>query len=238
MLGVAFVGALIVFTVDARREAESVPEPETQPDVMRWLILSAGGAPEGSSSWTNLILGSLSSDTVELVDLSVGSANAIDLSQRIAAYPGDYAFDLATIWVGPEDLLAGSELQTFELILSQILRSLATSTGGIVVGNIPNLTPELVAAQLAKHDAIKAVIEQWNSSIARLTTAYNGTLADFSDPPVDEAAGVHWLQGTTFAPDEEGQREIARRFAVAMTEAVERQMNPAASYPAQETGPS
>jgi hypothetical protein len=241
MLGVALVGALIAFTVDARREEreENIKSEITAiPEVIRWLNLSAEGSVDSGSNWTSLIRDSLSIDTVDLVNLSSESAKASDLYRRFNGYSGDKQFDIVTVWAGAEDLLAGIDLLVFEQSLAAILQSVNGPGTLIVVANIPDLTPELVAAQLAKHDAVKAVIEQWNGSIARLTAANNATLADLHQPMSDGPPPVHWLSGTTFLPDEAAQREVARQFAVAMTSAVEHRMSDHLALDNEESAPT
>ncbi len=238
MLGVALVGVLIAFTVDARREATIDSETSPIPDVIRWLNLSSVGSADSGTNWTSLILDSLSSDTVELVNLSSESAKATDLYQQFGEYAGDKQFDIVTIWTGPEDLLAGTDLLVFEQSLAAILHTVNGPGALVVVANIPDLTPELVAAQLAKHDAVKAVIEQWNGSIARLGSASSASLADLYQLDHDKSHAPHWLSGTTFFPNDAAQREVARQFAVAMTSAVENRMTDHQSFDGQGSAPA
>jgi hypothetical protein len=222
MLGVAFAGALVVFTVDARREATVQPVTSPSHQVMKWVNLSANDAANPAANWTDIIHNSLGPESVDFTNLATEGAKSAELNQRLLFRERSAQIDIATVWVGPEDLLAGTPLNEFEHSFAKLLQQLDSFDAIVVVGNIPNLTPELVAAQLAKHDAVQAVIEQWNGSIARLTAAGGGMLANLHDAPQEIANPPHFLSGTNFLPDDEAQEFIAQRFATAMAAAIER----------------
>lgn len=222
MLGVAFVGALVVYTVDARREVTAQPDTSPSHQVMKWVNLSANDAANPAEGWTDIILKSLDPESVDFINLATEGAKSEELNQRLLFRERSARIDIATVWVGPEDLLAGTPLNEFEQSFATILHQLDLFGAIVVVGNIPNLTPELVAAQLAKHDAVQAVIEQWNGSIARLTAAGGGVLADLHDGPQKGVNIPHFLSGTNFLPDDAAQDFIAQRFATAMAAALER----------------
>lgn len=225
MLAIALVGTLVVFTADARQNAEAERPPAVIPDVLQWLNISAESTAESGASWNSRLLASMDRDSIELIDLASPGAKIVDLRERLAELAEDADFDIATVWAGPEDLLAGTPLEVFEQTLASLLLLLQARGPVVVVGNIPDLTPELVAAQLAKHDAVKAVIEQWNGSIARLAAAMGATIANLHETAQTENSALHYLNGTSFQPDESTHQAIARRFAQAMTEALEKRLN-------------
>jgi hypothetical protein len=221
MLGIAFVGALVVFTVDARREATAQRDSSPTLQIMKWVNLSANDAANPAASWTEIILNSLGPESADLINLATEGAKSAELNQRLLFRDRSARIDIATVWVGPEDLLAGTPLNEFEQQFASLLQQLDSFGAIVVVGNVPNLTPELVAAQLAKHDAVQAVIAQWNGSIARLIAAAGGALVDLHDSPRESANTLHFLSGTNFLPDEAAQDFIAQRFAMAMATAIE-----------------
>jgi hypothetical protein len=220
MLGVALVGALVVFTADARRESAIEQIASKLPDLLIWVNLSAADAAQSDENWTQILLGSLDADSVEFVNFASDGASASELTATLAEREDLDQIDIATLWVGPEDLLSGTPLEVFELSFAVILQQLVSRSALVVGANIPDLTTELVAAQLAKHDVVQQVIEQWNSSIARLVSAAGGTIVDLHGPTSRGVMTYQFLRDTSLHLDEAAQEFVARHFAEALTEAL------------------
>src|SRR4051812_36795558 len=140
MLGIAFVGALVVFTADIRQDAEVERPSVALPAVLQWLNVSAESTPVSGVSWTATLLSTMDQSSVELVNLATPGARVIDLQKRLAERADDVEFDIATVWAGPEDLLAGVPLDDFEQMLASLLLLLQPQGSVVVVGNIPDFT--------------------------------------------------------------------------------------------------
>jgi hypothetical protein len=130
--------------------------------------------------------------------------------------------DVATVWLGPEDLLAGTQILEFEECLGMMLSWLASKQVTILVGNLPDLTAELVAAQLAELNAVRPVIDQWNAAIARLVASCDACLVELDQSLDPIRSPIRYLYTIKFDPNPEAQSFVADRFAAAMGAALGR----------------
>jgi hypothetical protein len=218
MLVVAMIGALIAFTAEAKREPQPVIEAAPKP--IKWVNVSSTDATSADANWLSLIHSDLQENLAVITNLATPGATADQLAQLLKSSEPVESIDVATIWVGPEDLLAGAPLAEFEESLSYILDYMSARRARIIVGNLPDLTSELVNARLALHDVVRPVIEQRNSSIARLTAAHCGILVDFHSGGDNDQRTLRFLNGTRFEPDADAQEYVATKFASAMSDAL------------------
>ena len=221
MLVVALIGALIVFTSDAIRDSHEQGNSADFSGPIRWLNVSASDGVDPDQSWVSQINAGFSIEVIELTNLASPGATANQLAQLIRAGDPEAEVDIATVWIGVEDFLAGTQILEFEECLGSILSWLTAKRATILVGNLPDLAPELVAAKLADARAIHPVLDQWNASIARLSSSFSVTLVDLNQPLDPTHSSVRFLYSTSFDPNPEAQTFIADRFAAAMAEALE-----------------
>jgi hypothetical protein len=226
MLAIALIGTLIVFTADAIRESRDQAKSADSSRPVQWLNLSASDGIDPDHSWVWQINARLSPEIIEITNLASPGATASQLAQLLQAGDPDTEIDIATIWIGAEDFLAGTQILEYEECLGSILSGLAARHTVVLVGNLPDLAPELVAAKLADTRAVRPVIDQWNATIARLTSSYGGTLIDVDQPLDPTHSPIRYLYMTRFEPNPEAQSYIADRFAAAMEEALGQNISP------------
>jgi hypothetical protein len=217
MLVIALIGVLVVFTSDAIRETKAQNPSEVSSKPVQWLNLSGTDAVDQDLSWVDQIRADSPQDEFVLTNLATPGATASQLAQLLLAGDSDAEVDIATLWIGPEDFLAGIQILEFEEYLNSILAWLTSKQATILVGNLPDLTAELVAAKLAELNAVRPVIEQWNAAIARLTTSYGATLVELDQTLEPSRSPIRYLYMTRFEPNLEAQSFVADQFAAAMS---------------------
>jgi GDSL-like Lipase/Acylhydrolase family len=217
MLVIALIGVLIVFTSDAIREANAQSQSETASKPVQWLNLSGTDAINQDLNWVNQIRAHLPRDDIELTNLATPGATAGQLAQLLYASDADAEVDVATLWVGPEDFLAGIQILEFEENLNAILSWLNSKQATILVGNLPDLTAELVAAKLADLNAVRPVIDQWNASIARLATSHGATLVELDQSLDPTRTPIRYLYLTRYEPNLEAQTFVADQFLAVLS---------------------
>ena len=220
MLVVALIGALIVFTTDAIRESQNEEQTAKADRTIQWLNLSGGDAVDPDFSWISLIWKTLPQDGIVLTNLATPGATASQLALLLCSGDPDVEVDLATVWIGPEDFLAGTQILEFEEHFATILSWLTAKQAEILVGNLPDLTTELVAAQLAEFNAVRPVFDQWNASIARLTASFGGVIVELDQPLDLGRSPIRFLNATKFDPNSEAQAFVGQRFFDALTPAL------------------
>jgi hypothetical protein len=217
MLVIALIGALVVFTSDAIRDSKVRNQCELPSKPVDWLHLSGSDAADPDTSWVNQIHASLSQQVIVLTNLATPGATAGQLAQLLNAGDTEVEVDVATLWIGPEDFLAGIQILEFEEYLNSILTWLEARKAITLVGNLPDLSAELVAAKLADPKAVHPVIAQWNASIARLSTSHGATIVELNEPLEPARSPIRYLYTTKFDPNPEAQAFVADQFAAAMS---------------------
>jgi hypothetical protein len=217
MLVIALIGALVVFTSDAIRDSKVLYQSELPSRPVHWLHLSGSDAADPDASWVNQIHASLSQEMISLTNLATPGATAGQFAQLLNSGDSEVEVDVATLWIGPEDFLAGFQILEFEEYLNSILTWLEASKAIILVGNLPDLSAELVAAKLADPKAVHPVIDQWNASIARLSTSHGAMIVELNEPVKPARSPIRYLYTTKFDPNPEAQEFVADQFAAAMS---------------------
>jgi hypothetical protein len=220
MLVIALIGAFIVFTKDAVRESENEKQTAESAGPIQWLNISSSDAVDPECCWVSQIWATLPQDDIELTNLATPGATAGQLAQLLASGDPGVEVDVATVWIGSEDFLAGTQILEFEEHLAAILSWLISKRATILVGNLPDLTAELVAARLAELSAVHPVFDQWNASIARLTTSFGGTSVDLNQPLDPSRSPIRYLYSTYFDPNAEAQSFVAKQFSEALDDAL------------------
>ncbi|HEY8446476.1 MAG TPA: SGNH/GDSL hydrolase family protein [Thermomicrobiales bacterium] len=88
--------------------------------------------------------------------------------------------DIAVIWIGPDDFLAGLDLGGFERGLGSLLTSLAEAGARIVILDLPDLV-QLVDTAEEDRASVRAELRRWNATISRLAAAHRATLIAVHD---------------------------------------------------------
>jgi GDSL-like Lipase/Acylhydrolase family len=217
MLVIALIGALVVFTSDAIRDSKVRNQSKLPSRPVHWLHLSGSDAADTDASWVNQIHASLSQEVIVLSNLATPGATAGQFAQLLTSGDSEVEVDVATLWIGPEDFLAGFQILEFEEYLNSILTWLEARKATTLVGNLPDLSAELVAAKLADPKAVHPVIDQWNASIARLSASHGATIVEFNEPLELARSPIRYLYTTKFDPNPEAQAFVADQFAAAMS---------------------
>jgi len=217
MLVIALIGALVVFTSDAIRDSKVQNQSELPSRPVQWLHLSGSDAADPNASWVSQVHASLSQELIVLTNLATPGATAGQFAQLLDPGNSEVEVNIATLWIGPEDFLAGIQILEFEEYLHSILTWLEARKATILVGNLPDLSAELVAAKLADPKAVHPVIDQWNASIARLSTSHGATIVELNERLEPARSPIRYLYTTKFDPNPEAQAFVADQFAAAMS---------------------
>lgn len=118
--------------------------------------------------------------------------------------------DLATVWVGVNDLVEGSHPSRFQSDLRQLLRNLQSSVSTIVViANLPDVS-QLDAFREIPHPAVTAErVKAFNHAIEVEAPYVNASIVDVFDEP---SAEYFAFDGNGFHPTQAGHRRMATLF--------------------------
>jgi lysophospholipase L1-like esterase len=148
---------------------------------------------------------------VRLLNLGIPGArtgrieDAVRLALRSGANP-----DLATVWLGANDLIDGVEADEFQDQLDELLDALEDRTdAALFIADLPDLT------QLPRfrEDPIASVtrerIEEFNEAIAEEAADHDATLVPLSEEEVEDR---YVSDEDGFHPNDAGHRRIADLF--------------------------
>ncbi|PIE36218.1 hypothetical protein CSA56_00960 [candidate division KSB3 bacterium] len=149
--------------------------------------------------------------TVELHNLGVsgkriGYIESTELPAAIANQP-----DVVTIWAGPNDLIGGVSVETFEARLQSVFAQLRQQTSAIVVmANVPDLTTLPRFQLFSDSDVTSERVFAYNAAIARQTSTY-------AIPLVDLYAGgyadnIDYISLDGFHPSNGGYAKMAELY--------------------------
>lgn len=188
------------------------------PDDLRYLALGASdaagiGADPPTRGYVFLIEDELEErvDDVHLVNLGIPGGDIAAIERALEGFlaAGQDA-DLATLWVGPNDVIRGDDPEDFEKDLEDILQPLREETDAVIVmANIPELTQLPRFVREPDPDVTEARVEAFNEAIARQAERFDVAVVDLHGEGVEEDL-VSDLDG--FHPSDEGHRRIAEEF--------------------------
>lgn len=149
--------------------------------------------------------------SVALFPIAIPGANTdiIANAAKIAADRGVTA-ELATVWVGGNDLVNGIPVETFSMELFNLLTTVQEDMGAyVILANIPSL-PDLqsfIDEPLAEVTADR--VAKYNTVIKNQANARGIPIVDLSDHAIDEHLindfdGLH--------PDDDGHERLATMF--------------------------
>jgi lysophospholipase L1-like esterase len=118
--------------------------------------------------------------------------------------------DMATVWVGVNDLVRGGDPSRFQSDLRQLLRRLQSSVSTtVVIANLPDLT-QLSAFQSTPDPAVTLErVKAFNRAIAVEAPYVNASIVNvFEESSADDFA----FDGEGFHPTETGHRRMANLF--------------------------
>lgn len=118
--------------------------------------------------------------------------------------------NLATVWVGVNDLVDGVHPSQFQSDLRQLLRNLQSSVSTIVViANLPDLS-QLAAFRETPHPAVTAErVKAFNHAIEVEAPYVHASIVDVFDEP---SAEYFAFDGDGFHPTQAGHRRMATLF--------------------------
>jgi lysophospholipase L1-like esterase len=154
-----------------------------------------------------------------LVTLAVPSARIDSLNEqvRLAKYFRGEA-DLATVWLGVNDLVHGDDPSRFQTELRELLRRLQTSVSTIVViGNLPDVT-QFAAFRDAPNPAVTAErVRSFNRAIETEAPYVNASIVNvFGESSPDDFA----FDEDGFHPTKAGHQRMANLFRKTILERV------------------
>jgi lysophospholipase L1-like esterase len=175
-------------------------------------VLGVGAFPL-ADGYTFRIQGELQDQgrEVALVSIGVPAANTDIIADIVeAAVENGLNAELATVWVGANDLINGIPVETFALELDALLSLLQEGMSAyVVLANLPSLPdlPGFVEAPLP--EVTNERIRQYNTIIENHAAAREIPLVDLSDDAI-EALLVSDFDG--FHPDDDGHERLAKLF--------------------------
>ena len=153
-----------------------------------------------------------------LINLGLPNAriDALNEQVRLAKHFRGEA-DLATVWVGANDLVHGDDPSRFQTDLRQFLRSLQSSVSTtVVIANLPDLT-QLPAYRAANPAVTLARVKAFNLAIEVEAPYVNASIVNvFGESSPDDFA----VDEDGFHPTRAGHQHIANLFRKAILERV------------------
>jgi lysophospholipase L1-like esterase len=151
---------------------------------------------------------------VRLVNVGVPGAeldtihDAAQLALRVGPEP-----DLATVWVGANDLIEGVAAEEFEQNLDQLLDDLADTGAVIAVADLPDLTELPRFREDPRATVTEARIDAFNEAIRSQAESHGALLVALSEEQVEDRF-VSDADG--FHPNDAGHARIADLFLEAI----------------------
>lgn len=148
---------------------------------------------------------------VALFHIGLPGANTDIIASAVqTAVESGLETELATVWVGANDLIDGVPVETFALDLHNLLSSVQEDMAAyVVIANIPSLPdlPSFVEQPLPEVTADR--VAQYNTVIRNQATARSIPIVDLTDDTivahlVNDFDGVH--------PDDDGHERLAKLF--------------------------
>lgn len=148
---------------------------------------------------------------VALVPIGVPAANTDIIANAVeAAVDNGLSAELATVWVGANDLINGVPAETFALELDALLSSLQDDMDAyVVLASLPSLPdlPSFIGEPLP--EVTNERVRQYNSIIESQAAAREIPVVNLGDDAI-EAHLVSDFDG--FHPDDEGHERLAKLF--------------------------
>jgi lysophospholipase L1-like esterase len=146
-----------------------------------------------------------------LINLGLPGAriDALNEQVRLAKHFHGEA-DLATVWVGANDLVQGGDPSRFQTDLRQLLRRLQSSVSTtVVIANLPDLTQLPAFRAMANPAVTLARVKAFNLAIEVEAPYVNASIVNiFEESSPDDFA----VDEDGFHPTKEGHRRIASLF--------------------------
>jgi acyl-CoA thioesterase-1 len=165
-----------------------------------------------TDSWPEVLSHKMPSGT-QVINLGIPGWTAHDALQSELPEAVDAQPDLATVWLGVNDLKNGNvSLDSYRHDLDTILTDLSTQTHAhIAVANIPDLTllPRFFGAD---PKALTAEVQSWNAAIAQEVTAHNLILLDVYAHTTEVLGHPEFLCSDGLHPTTLGYQQIAMLF--------------------------
>lgn len=209
MVGYWIVAALVAAAVVSVIVAGTIPNPPRRQRPLRWVVLAASDAAPGPDgpTWPEMVVADLAPASIELRNASVG-ALTIDLADRELPVILAEEFEIATVWLAINDLVAGRPLPDYLGDLDRLLGALAQPGRSLAVGNVPDLATVPLLATLVDLEALRAACLRWNDGIAAVAAVHGAAVIDLSGRPVT----ADDLAPDGFHPSQAGQRRLAAAF--------------------------
>lgn len=148
-------------------------------------------------------------ESTNLINLGIptalaGTIESTELPVAVRIKP-----EIVTLWTGPNDIIAGEDVRTFESKLGKILGDLRKDTSALIyVGNIPDLAllPELAANPDV--DVTEQRIQSYNEAISRQAASYNVKVVNLASIGFN----ADYFADDGFHPSGDGHHIIAQLF--------------------------
>ena len=170
------------------------------------------GATPPSNGYVFLIRDDLENDgksvdvnTLGIPGAEVGAIKDLELPVAKRSNP-----DLVTIFTGPNDVIGGRSVDSFQSALDSILSDLRDDTSAfIVIADIPNLLDTPRFQDDPDPDVTAERIQAFNSVIYSLASKYSVPVAKLSSEPVNDD---YTSDSDGFHPNDKGHERIANLF--------------------------
>jgi acyl-CoA thioesterase I len=163
-----------------------------------------------------VVLAHLLGGGTHLVDLGIPGAGVPQAARDELPVALSVKPAIITVWLAVNDFDSGVALQTYELQLRDLLKSLVVGTSArIYVGNLPDLTliPYFAGRD---HQTLVAQVNAWNAGIAAICNEVGVTLVDIFGGWRELADHPEYISSDGFHPSTSGARRLAEIFAAAI----------------------
>ena len=225
----ALIAVIMAFTMEESEDgsqAHAPRRPSSPSSRQSWAALGSSGTAEGSdnepiASWASHLTTKLPSMAIGR-DLTASHATVAAVRQdqlpAVMASPPQ----AVALWIGLDDLLRGTPIETFEEDLLSILARLSAAGSALVLGTIPNLMgqPDLAVTGLTD-EQLDFHVTRWNASLTRLGSAFGAVVIDGFDEPDDVMVRVRYLDEPTIVLSVRGHARLADRLQSLMVSLLE-----------------
>lgn len=173
-------------------------------------VVGVGASHPERDGWA-AVLAKLLPGSVALTRLGISGAKAADLRARLLPKAIAAAPDVAVIWTGVNDCVAGVPVDRFTEDLDALVGGLVAAGTRVHVVNLPDV--HRLPAFRAYALPIGFVVGRWQAAVRHVAARHGATPIELGDHTLELIDHPEYLCGDGFHPSSAGHRRLAEIFA-------------------------